>query len=70
MLGMETQDDAELLREFASKGSHAAFAALVKRHGPLAHGIAMRILASHHDAQDVTQAVFILLARHSRKLAS
>jgi RNA polymerase sigma factor (sigma-70 family) len=66
----DTQDDAEFLREFAANGSHDAFATLVKRHGPMAHGIAMRVLSSHHDAQDVTQAVFILLARDAEKLAS
>jgi len=36
----------------------------------MTHGIAMRVLSSHHDAQDVTQAVFILLARDAKKLAS
>jgi RNA polymerase sigma factor (sigma-70 family) len=70
MQRLDTRNDAELLTEFAAKGSHAAFAVLVSRHGPMAHGIAMRVLSSHHDAQDVTQAVFILLARDARKLAS
>ncbi len=70
MQQMDQRNDAELLTEFAADGCHAAFAALVNRHGPMAHGIAMRILSSHHDAQDVTQAVFILLARDAKKLAS
>jgi DNA-directed RNA polymerase specialized sigma24 family protein len=70
MQQMDTRDDAELLTEFAADGCHAAFAALVNHHGPMAHGIAMRVLSSHHDAQDVTQAVFILLARDAKKLAS
>jgi RNA polymerase sigma factor (sigma-70 family) len=70
MQAMDTQNDAELLTEFAVKGKHAAFATLVNRHGPMALGIAMRVLSNHHDAQDVTQAVFILLARDAKKLAS
>jgi hypothetical protein len=52
----DLQTDAELLKEFSGSGSHSAFAALVERHGPMVHAVAMRILSNHHDAQDVTQA--------------
>jgi hypothetical protein len=48
------QTDAELLKEFSGSGSHSAFAALMERHGPMVHAVAMRILSNHHDAQDVT----------------
>jgi RNA polymerase sigma factor (sigma-70 family) len=60
--------DAELLIEFSRSGNHAAFAALVKRHGGMVHGVAMRVLNNHHDAQDVSQAVFLVLARESGNL--
>jgi RNA polymerase sigma factor (sigma-70 family) len=63
------ETDAELLGEFSARGHHAAFAALVKRHGAMVHAVSMRILSNHHDAQDVSQAVFLALARDAGKLA-
>lgn len=63
------QTDAELLKEFSGSGSHSAFAALVERHGPMVHAVAMRTLSNHHDAQDVTQATFLVLAREAESLS-
>jgi RNA polymerase sigma factor (sigma-70 family) len=63
------QTDADLLKEFSSSGSHSAFATLVERHGPMVHSVAMRILSNHHDAQDVTQATFLVLAREAAALS-
>lgn len=60
--------DSELLEQFVSSGSQAAFATLVQRHGAMVRAVAMRVLANHHDAQDVTQAVFIKLAKEAGKL--
>ncbi|MCH7227812.1 sigma-70 family RNA polymerase sigma factor [Verrucomicrobiaceae bacterium E54] len=34
----------------------------------MVHAVAMRILSNHHDAQDVTQAVFLVLTREAAKL--
>lgn len=61
--------DAELLREFSGSGSHAAFATLVNRHASMVHAVSMRVLNNHHDAQDVTQAVFLVLAQKAAKLS-
>jgi RNA polymerase sigma factor (sigma-70 family) len=63
------QTDAELLKEFSSSGSHSAFVSLVERHGPMVHAVAMRTLSNHHDAQDVTQATFLVLAREAESLS-
>jgi len=65
----DSKIDADLLTEFSKSGSHPAFAALVERHGAMVHAISMRVLSNHHDAQDVTQAVFLALARETPKLA-
>jgi len=65
----EDKTDADLLREFSASGDHSAFDTLVKRHGPMVHAVSMRVLSNHHDAQDVTQAVFMVLAREAAKLA-
>ncbi|MCF7674381.1 MAG: sigma-70 family RNA polymerase sigma factor [Akkermansiaceae bacterium] len=63
------QTDAELLKQFSGSGSHSAFATLVERHGPMVHAVAMRTLSNHHDAQDVTQATFLVLAREAEALS-
>ena len=34
----------------------------------MVHGVAMRVLDNHHDAQDVSQAIFLALARESGNL--
>jgi RNA polymerase sigma factor (sigma-70 family) len=60
--------DARLLEQFARNGSEDAFAALVQRHIALVHSVAMRHTANVQHAQDITQAVFVILARKAGSL--
>jgi RNA polymerase sigma factor (sigma-70 family) len=60
--------DAELLQRFSSRRDEAAFTELVNRHGPMIQGVCRRILANSHEAEDVFQAVFLVLVQKSASI--
>ncbi|MGA2854322.1 MAG: sigma-70 family RNA polymerase sigma factor, partial [Verrucomicrobiota bacterium] len=62
--------DAELLEQFARSESEEAFAELVRRHIALVHSVALRHTDNAQHAQEITQAVFIILARKASLLGS
>lgn len=62
------RDDMELLQEYVSHNSEEAFATLVSRYVAMVYSVALRHVSNPHHAQEVAQAVFILLARKSSTL--
>ena len=65
---MPDATDMELVWEFARRHSEAAFTELVRRHLALVYSVARRFTGNVGDAQDVAQAVFIILARKAAGL--
>jgi len=63
-------DDTELLGRYAADRSEAAFAELTDRYVGLVYSAALRLVNGDvHSAQDVTQQVFVELARSADRLA-
>ena len=61
-----TTADSELLRKFVTLHDGDAFTALLRRHGPMVHALAQRIVPEH--AEDVFQATFLILARKAHTI--
>jgi RNA polymerase sigma factor (sigma-70 family) len=57
--------DAPLLARFASQRDSDAFAALLRRHGPMVWRVCRQLLASSQDAEDAFQATFLILVRRA-----
>ncbi|WP_074307311.1 sigma-70 family RNA polymerase sigma factor [Singulisphaera sp. GP187] len=58
--------DGQLLEQFRSgpgPTAEAAFAALIRRHGPMVLRVCRGVLNDEHDAQDAFQATFLVLVR-------
>jgi RNA polymerase sigma factor (sigma-70 family) len=66
---MQLLSDAQLLAQYARQGSEAGFGEIVARHANLFYSAALRQVRSPEAARDVTQTVFMDLARKSGSLA-
>jgi RNA polymerase sigma factor (sigma-70 family) len=65
-----TQTDSELLRTFIKTHSEEAFEALVRRHIDMVYASAMRQIKDSSTAEDITQAVFIVLSRRAGRIGN
>jgi len=65
---MQELDDNALLREYRERNSEEAFAMIVTRHVDKVYSVALRHTGNPHSAEEITQAVFVILAQKARHL--
>src|SRR5690349_24107548 len=65
---MPEREDMELLREYIENNSEDAFRELTSRHINKVYSVALRHTRNPHEAEEITQAVFIILLRKAQAL--
>ena len=66
---MQEAADRELLRQYVYRDCDEAFAALLARYVNLVYSVALRRTGSPRAAEEITHAVFIILARKARGMS-
>lgn len=65
--GAQDAEQTDLVRRLRA-GDDVAFAELYSQYSRLVHSIAVRLMGNHHDAEDVTQQVFVSAWRSRESL--
>ena len=65
---MPDANDMDLVREYAARNSEPAFETLVRRHVSMVYSVALRQTGDPAQAEEITQAVFLILARKAARL--
>ena len=65
---MPDMNDMDLLQDYNRQGSEEAFAELVRQQVNLVYSAALRQVGIAAHAEEITQAVFVILARKSASL--
>ena len=68
MIWMPDLTDMDLVREYCTRQSEPAFETLVHRHVNLVYSTALRRVGNPAQAEEITQAVFIILTRKAAHL--
>ena len=64
----EIQSDVQLVLKFVHSADDSAFEELARRHTPMVYRVCVRILSDPHQAEDATQATFVVLAKKAGSL--
>ena len=67
---VNSQTDQQLLHEYLESGSEAAFSEFVRRHVDFVYSVALRLVRDAHLAGDVSQGVFLAVARNASELST
>jgi RNA polymerase sigma factor (sigma-70 family) len=67
-MNLESMNDGQLLELFSTHNDERAFELLAARHAEMVANVAKRVLPNANDVDDVTQAVFVVLARKAATL--
>src|SRR3989304_2685534 len=62
------QTDMDILSKYCRYNDNEAFSELMNRHKQMVFGVCSRILRNTSEAEEVTQRVFINLAREARRI--
>ncbi len=65
---MQELDDIGLLRQYTENNSEEAFGVIVARHLNKVYSVALRHTGNVHQAEEITQAVFVILAKKAARL--
>jgi RNA polymerase sigma factor (sigma-70 family) len=65
---MDTRTDSDLMAAYADACDENAFAELVARHQQMVYRVCLRMLRHHQEAEDATQAVFLVLLNKASRL--
>src|SRR5439155_10275611 len=62
------ESDRDLLTRYLNEQDEEAFAALVRRHGPMVRGVCQRLLDQEADRDDAFQATFLVLLHKANSI--
>src|SRR3954469_19909257 len=66
---MQVMDEMALLKEYATRNSESAFETLISQHVNFVYSAALRQVRDPHLADEITQAVFVILAQKAGRIS-